>query len=344
MYIPGFNVNLISVNKITASGCKIVSTQTQSDIIKNNEILYTFPLINNLYQVTVAYNSSSSYMTQLSTTVSSHTHSPDSQPSTVVKKIGDQIYDLHIKHGHINYNRLMRRIQSNCIKTNIQFNGHRYTNVMKYLRSLTCTGCLKGKHSRLPMTGTINHQANDILDMWVIDTMVPNMPTRSGNKYITLILDVYSGYLILILTKTKSEINARVISTIQQYQTQHQKTIKRLHSDNAKELVNDEIDLFLTMQGTRHTTSLPYTPEHNIVERHNRTVIETMKSMMYHANSPTSLYGDGANTAVYHRNRSINTHSDTKTAYEHMNKHKPDLTHIHVWGCDAYYYTYKRKR
>ena len=215
---------------------------------------------------------------------------------------------------------------------------------MRYLRSKTCLGCLLGKHSRLPMTGTINHDVKQYLDMWIFDTMVPNMPTRSGNRYITLIMDVYSGYLIVIFTKTKGEITEQIINIIKQQQTQHQRTLKIAHSDNAKELDNNIMNSFLTNQGTRHTTSIAFTPQHNPVERHGRTFLETTKAMMHHAGSPPSLYGHAGDTAIFHRNRSINSHSHTMTAYEVVTHVKPDLTHIHVWGCDAYYHTFKHKR
>ena len=265
-------------------------------------------------------------------------------PPKHVQQLADQIFDLHVKHAHINYNRLLRMIQTNSIITHIKYTGKDYTNVIRLLRARTCVGCLKGKHSRLPMTGTFQHHTSAVLDMWLVDTMVPNYPTREGNKYITLIMDMHSGYLICILTKNKRDITTCVINMIKQYQTQKQKTIKLLHSDNASELVNKTMDEFLTSQGTRHTTSMPYTPAHNPIERQNRTIIESTKSMMIHAGAPPYLYGYAADTAVFLRNRSINTHSQTMTAHQQMTGIKPDLRHLHVWGCDAYYYTHKHKR
>jgi hypothetical protein len=102
---------------------------------------------------------------------------------------------------------------------------------------------------------------------------------------------------------------------------------------------------FLHSQGTIYTTSTPYTPQHNaLIERKNRTVVEMTKSMMYHANAYIRLYGEAAVASVYILNRTINTHTGTKTPNELWDNQKPNTSHLHVWGCDVHYHNHKEKR
>ena len=154
MYIPSFTVNLISVRSLTATNCEFKATSTHAYITKDNKTLFTFHLIDNLYQVNATLHTSSyrhspihraatrppseeiseTYTTvygsdsmnvegstsTISTTPSSSSSSSNSpviQLPNNVKVIADQIYDLHIRHGHINYNRLMKMIQE-------QYNHH----------------------------------------------------------------------------------------------------------------------------------------------------------------------------------------------------------------------------
>jgi transposase InsO family protein len=149
------------------------------------------------------------------------------------------------------------------------------------------------------MTGRIENNVHDIMDMWVCDTMIIRLSTMNGCKYIFLIMDVYSSKLFISLHKTKDEIASSLIHSIIQQQTQTNKILKRLHSDNGTEMKNDKVRKFLYDQGTMFTMCTPYTPQHNaLIERKNRTVIEMIKSIMHHAKAYIRFYGEALHSSV----------------------------------------------
>lgn len=63
------------------------------------------------------------------------------------------------------------------------------------------------------------------------------------------------------------------------------KNIKILRTDNGREFLNKEMEMFFKANGIRHQTTIPYTPEQNsVVERANRTVIEKTRCMLAYSN------------------------------------------------------------
>ncbi|KAI3819504.1 hypothetical protein L1987_13344 [Smallanthus sonchifolius] len=61
----------------------------------------------------------------------------------------------------------------------------------------------------------------------------------------------------------------------------------RIRSDNGTEFKNNLMELFYLKKGIRHEFSTPYTPQQNgVVERKNRTLIETARTMMSDAKLP----------------------------------------------------------
>jgi hypothetical protein len=221
----------------------------------------------------------------------------------------------------------------------------RQNEVLNELRSRPCEGCLKGKMKRTAMTGKIDYFIEDKMDLWVFDTMIVSHETMGGCKYITTVVDVYTTKSFVALHKSKSDIALYLINLITLYQTQTGLTLKHLHSDNGTEVCTSEVSTFLHKQGTIHTTSTIHTPQHNsIVERKQRTLIESSRSMLHHAHAPFQLYGESTLYSAYVLDRTLNTHHHNMTPYEHFNDRVPDISHLHVWGCDASYYIHKKHR
>ena len=80
--------------------------------------------------------------------------------------------------------------------------------------------------------------------------------------------------------------------------------------------------------------TIPYTLQQNsIVERANRTIMETVRSMLYHAHLPLSFWGEAVSTAVYLKNRSQTSCLKDITPFECWFNEKPDVSNINVFGC-----------
>ena len=80
----------------------------------------------------------------------------------------------------------------------------------------------------------------------------------------------------------------------------------------------------------------PGTPQHNgVSERHNRTLLDMVQSMMSLTNLPLSFWDYALETAAFTLNRAPSKSVET-TPYELWFGKKPKLSFLKVWGCDAY--------
>ena len=74
---------------------------------------------------------------------------------------------------------------------------------------------------------------------------------------------------------------------------------------------------------------MPKTPEQNgIAERMNRTLVETVQSMLFDARVPHSFWAEALSTAVYLRNRSPTKVLDDMTRFEAWMKEKTRVEHF----------------
>lgn len=86
-----------------------------------------------------------------------------------------------------------------------------------------------------------------------------------------------------------------------------------------------------------HQLSVPYSPAQNgAAERMNRTLVESARSMLSRADLPTEFWAEALNTAVYLRNRSPTSTVKGSTPHECFFGHKPDISHLKVFGCQAF--------
>ena len=80
----------------------------------------------------------------------------------------------------------------------------------------------------------------------------------------------------------------------------------------------------------------PRAPQHNgVSERHNRTLLDIVQSMMSLTNLPLSFWGYALETTTFTLNRAPSK-SVEMTPYELWFGEKPKLSFLKVWGCDTY--------
>ena len=80
----------------------------------------------------------------------------------------------------------------------------------------------------------------------------------------------------------------------------------------------------------------PRTPQRNgVSERHNRTLSDMVRSMMYLIDLPLSFWGYALEIAAFTLNRAPSKSVET-TSYELWFSNKPKLSFLKVWSCDAY--------
>ena len=72
-----------------------------------------------------------------------------------------------------------------------------------------------------------------------------------------------------------------------------------------------------------------------VAERHNRTLLDMLRSMMSRASLPISFWGYALETAAHILNL-VPTKKVTKTPHEMWTGKVPNLNHIKIWGCEAF--------
>ena len=81
---------------------------------------------------------------------------------------------------------------------------------------------------------------------------------------------------------------------------------------------------------------LPGTPQHNgVSDRHNRTLLDIVQSMMSLTDLPLSFWGYALETAAFTFKRAPSKSVETTQSELWFGK-KPQLSFLKVWDCNAY--------
>ena len=214
-----------------------------------------------------------------------------------------------------------------------------------------CDGCQLGKAHRQPFTNE-PPVVKECMDGASGDLQGPIVPKVNigfhcmPKKYPSFITEWVSRKLWVRILNKKSEADTHVIDWCRQAQTETGKTLKHFHSDDGGEYRTNKLLTFFKQQGTRVTKTMRNTPQHNgIVERMNRTIMDMVRAMLYHAKAPGWMWEDALHHAVYIRNRCTTSgNKEHKTPEEVWSGHKPSLKHIHVFGCNAYVHVQDDRR
>ena len=118
-------------------------------------------------------------------------------------------------------------------------------------------------------------------------------------------------------------------------------SIKAIRSDYGGEFDSQACHTWYSAQGITFEPSAPYAHQQNgISERSNRYILEKSCTILLKSGLPKYLWAEAASTAVYLANRSPTRGLDRAiTPFKAWNGlgNQPDLSYLHVFGCQAYY-------
>ncbi|XP_071686910.1 uncharacterized protein [Rutidosis leptorrhynchoides] len=113
--------------------------------------------------------------------------------------------------------------------------------------------------------------------------------------------------------------------------------IRTLRTDNGMEFQNSILNSFLDQTGITHQSSASRTPQQNgVVERRNRTLVETARTMLVYSKLPPSLWAEAVTTACFTQNRSIINRRFDKAPYELLFNRRPNVKYFCIFGCVCY--------
>ncbi|GJV04163.1 putative ribonuclease H-like domain-containing protein [Tanacetum coccineum] len=90
---------------------------------------------------------------------------------------------------------------------------------------------------------------------------------------------------------------------------------------------------FITEKGIKREFSVARTPQQNVAEKRNRTLIEADRTMLADSNLPTTSWAEAVNTTCYVQNMVLVVKPHNKTPYELFRGRTPTLSFIRPFGC-----------
>ena len=212
-------------------------------------------------------------------------------------------------------------------------------------KKIECKSCFQGKMARVAFRIS-NGRHKELFGLIHSDVCGPFEENAIGGyRYYVTFIDDKSRYTFVYLIRAKSEVFAKFRDFEVLIRNKYIKTIKILRSDNGGEYLSTEFDQFLKSKGIEKQLTVAYTPQQNgVAERMNRTIVESARTMMIHANLPKSYWGYAALNAVYVRNRCVSNVLDGKSAFEMVEGRIPDLEKLRVFGCICYAHVPDEKR
>ncbi|CAI7906763.1 unnamed protein product [Closterium sp. NIES-53] len=113
--------------------------------------------------------------------------------------------------------------------------------------------------------------------------------------------------------------------------TYFKRPIGRLHSDDGGEFINNTLATFCKTHGIQQTTTLPHSPQKNVIaESRIREITKIAHCLIAHASTPPSLWS----YALLLNLRSHPQHPSSSPT-ELWSKAKPDAAGLRVWGCKS---------
>ncbi|KAL1220953.1 Retrovirus-related Pol polyprotein from transposon TNT 1-94 [Cardamine amara subsp. amara] len=199
-----------------------------------------------------------------------------------------------------------------------------------------CESCILGKHCRnvFPESSTLYDKCFDLVhsDVWTAPCA-----TRDQYKYFVSFIDEKSKYTWITLLPSKSHVFDAFSKFYNYVLTQFGTKIKSLRSDNGGEYTSNAFKDFVGKLGIVHQTSCAYTPQQNgVAERKNRHLMEVARTMFFDRNVPKQYWGDAVMTVCYLINRLPTVSLGSVSPHEVVNKTKPSLDHLRVFGCICY--------
>ncbi|XP_071739387.1 uncharacterized protein [Rutidosis leptorrhynchoides] len=120
-------------------------------------------------------------------------------------------------------------------------------------------------------------------------------------------------------------------------ENQYGRKIKVLRTDRGGEFTSNEFNQYCDYVGITRQLTAPYTPQQNgIIERRNRTVMSTTRSILKAMDMPQSFWAEAVCHSVYVLNRLPIKILKNQTPYKALKGRRPNIDHVRVFGCVGY--------
>jgi hypothetical protein len=199
-----------------------------------------------------------------------------------------------------------------------------------------CEPCIMSKAQAKPHPPNPTRKAKP-LERVHMDLVGPMPMSQRGHKWWITIVDDYSRFGWSLPVKSKGDVPQRLKEWYKQVTVASELPIKECHADRGGEFMQGAMQEWMAAQGTVFTYSNPDSPEQNgVAEARNKTVQRIMRTLLFHADAPRSLWNYAVAHATLLNNLWPHTLLSGRTPSELWHGQIPSLQRLKVWGCTAH--------
>ena len=122
-------------------------------------------------------------------------------------------------------------------------------------------------------------------------------PSLSHAEYFVVFINHKTHYVWIYVVKHKHQKFVEWKSLVEKSSGYE---VKSLRTNNGGEYTSIEFESYLKKEGIEHQYTIPKTLEQNgVAERMNRTLVETVQTMLADSRLPHSFWAEGLSTAAY---------------------------------------------
>ena len=304
LFVPGLSYSLISVSKASEAGMSTNFSDSGCSIINGKGKVRA-----------CATRCGSLYFLQFE-------HTEQANAAATSESV------WHRRYGHLGTQSL-RQLATESMVNGFDYDGS---------DTSFCEPCVEGKHHRSPFPTDGGRRAESSLELVHTDVCGKiNAKSFSGAEYFLTFTDDQTRYSWVYLLKTKDEVFKRFQEWKAMVENELGKKLKVLRSDNGGEYTGKQFQEYLRSEGVRHELTVPKTPQRNgVAERLNRTLMETVRTMLVESKLSQQFWGEAVSTAEYLKNRSPTIAVKGMTPFEALYGKKPNVKHLRVFGCVCY--------
>ena len=208
---------------------------------------------------------------------------------------------------------------------------------IKYVKTKVCSACQLGKQIRSTHKAKKMVSTSKTLELLHLDLFGPEAYKSIGGKqYGFVIVDDYSRFTWVLFLATKDCAFNEFEKLITLLENKLGTRLVGIRSDHGGEFQKDFVT-YCEERGITHEFSAPRTPQQNgVVERKNRSLQETARTLLQESKLPRSFWAEAVNTACYVLNRVVIRPLLEKTPYELLRKKKPSIGYFKIFGCKCF--------
>lgn len=306
LYVPDLRQNLFSTAAATSKGYKMVITKDGCKLLTARSTVSAVGVKDEQNQLRMQFR-----------------HRIDENANTAAVSL----QQWHRRLGHINIEAIKKMCSEKLV------DGVNLSNSKKFF----CEDCQVGKMTRASHKSTPQRPSKKGEYMHADLCGFMEEDGVGGVRYCLLIKDEATSIRYVYFLKSKDEVFQNLSTFIPLVHNTIGNRIKHFRFDNGLEFVNRDVKNLLSKEGITWEHVSAYTREQNgRIERDNRTIQESARTMLIASGLKKFLWPEAVRTAVYLLNRSTSSKCVGSTPYEKWFGTKPDLSHVKIFGTECF--------